>query len=106
MSVVKLLFDSKRETISIWVEGQLYDPIAHNVGHWRATESIFIDMQGDYLGEILDENRLVRNRSSPWIRENFGRHGNCGNIGRLGSLGRVAIMTLPFGFEDVDVRSN
>jgi hypothetical protein len=60
----------------------------------------FIDMSGRYLGEILYENRLLRNPSSPYQSVNFGVYGNYGNIGNYGNPGNYGSIGLPAGHED------
>jgi hypothetical protein len=99
--VMQFLFDSNGKHIANWVDEQLYAPKGQNIGHWRAPEKIFIDMEGQYLGEVFNKDRLVRYRQSPWVRLNFGRYGNYGNIGNFGSPGQSGTIVLPIGFEDV-----
>jgi hypothetical protein len=65
-------------------------------------EQIFIDMRGRYLGELSGEDRLVRQRNSPYRSVNFGVYGNYGNVGNYGNPGRYGRIALPGGYEDVE----
>ena len=38
-------------------------------------------MSGQYLGEVVYQNRLMYNLNSPYRSTNFGNYGNYGNVG-------------------------
>lgn len=82
---MKYLFDGHGHHIANMVNGQLHAPAGQNVGHYLENRDIFIDLIGGYLGEIVDEDRLVRHRNSPHRSVNYGAYGNYGNIGRYNS---------------------
>ena len=65
MGKMKYLFDSKGRHIANFINNQLYAPTGENIGHYLEKEEIFIDFSGRYLGEIILDNRLMYNRSSP-----------------------------------------
>jgi hypothetical protein len=95
------LFNSKGQHIANFVNGQLHAPTGQNIGHYLENEGIFIDMSGRYLGEIVQTNRLMYNRSSPYkdmTYANFGNFGNAGNYGNPGNYGNIGTVD---GFEDV-----
>jgi hypothetical protein len=77
-SSVQYLFNSRGQHIANFVSGQLHAPTGQNVGHYLGSQSIFIDMQGRYLGEIVSENRLMYRRNSPHPSVNYGSYGNMG----------------------------
>ena len=54
------LHDSHGRHIANFVSGQLHDVQGRNIGHYLENEGIFINMQGYYLGEIVDKRRLLQ----------------------------------------------
>jgi hypothetical protein len=58
-------------------------------------------MEGHYLGEIVQSNRLVYNRNSPYINASYGNYGNYGNVGNYGNPGNYGRISLPSGYEDI-----
>jgi hypothetical protein len=64
-------------------------------------QGIFIDMHGRYLGEIIQGNRLMRNRSSQYGSTNFGSYGNYGNVGNYGNPGNYGSIGSIGGYEDI-----
>jgi hypothetical protein len=98
---VKYLFNSRGKHIASLVNGQLHAPTGKNIGHYLEQEKIFIDMRGRYLGELVYEDRLLRNRSSPYLAVSFGSHGNYGNAGNYGNPGNHGSIGTVGGFEDV-----
>jgi len=99
---LQYLFDSQGQHIANFVNGQLHAPTGQNIGHFLEAQSIFIDMHGGYLGEIVHENRLLRRRNSSHQSVNYGNYGNYGNVGNCGNPGNYGSIGLPGGFEDVD----
>jgi hypothetical protein len=81
---MEYLFNSRGQHIANLVNNQLHAPTGKNIGHFLEKQNIFIDMQGHYLGEIIYDDRLVYNRSSPHKNTNFGVYGNYGNVGNYG----------------------
>ena len=96
------LHNSRGDHIANVVNNQLHSTRGSNVGHYLPARGIFIDMHGRYLGEILYNNRLVYNRSSPYRSVNFGVYGNYGNVGNYGNYGNYGSIALPAGYQDVD----
>lgn len=101
--MVNFLFNSRGQHIANEKDGQLHSTKGLNIGHYRENEQIFIDMNGRYLGEIVQDDRLVYNRNSPYRSMNFGIYGNHGNIGNYGNPGNCGIVSLPSGFEDIPI---
>ena len=60
------LHDSHGRHIANFVSGQLHDVQGRNIGHYLENEGIFINMQGYYLGEIVDKRRLLYNNNSAY----------------------------------------
>lgn len=100
---MRYLCNSRGQHIANEVNGQLHSPRGANVGHYLKNERIFIDMDGHYLGELIYDNRLVSNRSSPYRSVNFGIYGNYGNVGNYGNPGNYGSVSLPSGYEDIDI---
>lgn len=98
---MKYLFNSKGKHIANLVDGQLHARTGKNIGHYLEQEKIFIDMRGRYLGELVHEDRLMRNKSSPYRSVNFGSYGNYGNVGNYGNPGNHGSIGAIGGFEDV-----
>jgi hypothetical protein len=98
---MQYLFNSRGQHIANFVNGQLHAPTGQNIGHYLESQSIFIDMQGRYLGEIISENRLMYRRNSPHRSVNYGSYGNYGNVGNYGNPGNYGSIGTPGGFEDV-----
>ena len=96
------LFDAAGLHIANRVGDQLHAPSGPNIGHWRETEKIFIDMSGRYLGEIVGNDRLMYRSNSPYRSTNFGNYGNRGNAGNYGNPGRRGSIGSVGGFTDVD----
>lgn len=94
------LFDSHGKHIANFVRKQLHAPTGQNIGHYLERQDIFIDMSGQYLGEIVQKNRLMYNRQSPYRSVNFGNHGNYGNVGNYGNPGNHGSIGIG-GYEDI-----
>ncbi len=69
------LYNSRGNHIANEVNGELHEPAGKNIGHFLTREGIFIDMRGCYLGEIVLNDRLMRNRNSRHNSVNFGSRG-------------------------------
>lgn len=59
-------------------------------------------MSGHYLGEIVHQNRLMYNLSSPYRSVNFGNYGNYGNVGNYGNPGNYGSIGSIGGYRDVE----
>lgn len=100
---MKYLFSSKGKHIANFVNGQLHATTGPNVGHYLENQDIFIDMSDRYIGEIVHDNRLMSNRSSPYRSTNFGNYGNYGNVGNYGNPGNYGSIGTVSGYEDVSL---
>jgi hypothetical protein len=98
---MKNLFNSNGEHIANFINEQLYLPSGANIGHFLKDQNIFIDMNGKYLGEIVQNNRLMRRTNSSYSSINFGSYGNYGNIGNYGNPGNYGSIGSVGGYEDV-----
>jgi len=98
---MEFLFNSRGQHIANYVNGQLHAPTGQNIGHYMESEKVFIDMSGRYLGEIVQDNRLMYNRSSPYKSVNFGSYGNYGNVGNYGNPGNYGSIGIIGGYEDI-----
>lgn len=98
---MKFLFDGGGRHIANLVNNQLHSPSGENVGHFLGAEKIFIDMSGNYLGEIVHENRLMYNRGSSHCSVNYGNRGSYPNAGNFGSADNCGTIGKVGGFEDI-----
>jgi len=98
---MKPLFSSRGEHIANLVNGRLHATTGQNIGHPMEGGQFFIDMRGRYLGEIVREDRLMRNRNSPHQSVNYGSYGNYGNVGNYGNYGNRGSIGSIGGFEDI-----
>ncbi len=99
---MKYLFNSRGEHIANLIGDQLHAPSGRNIGHRIEAQGIFIDMQGRYLGEIVQNNRLMYNHSSGYQSTNFGSYGDYGNAGNYGNPGNVGDIGSIAGYRDVE----
>jgi hypothetical protein len=98
---MKYLFNSHGQHVANFVNGQLHSPTGQNIGHYLEDSAVFIDMSGGYLGEIIKENRLLRQLNSPHKSVNYGSLGNYGNAGNYGNPGNYGSIGVTGGFEDI-----
>lgn len=99
---MKDLHDMNGKHIANFVNGQLHNVRGTNIGHYLEHEQIFIDMHGRYLGEIVNEDRLLYYKASPYMNTNFGIYGNYGNIGNCGNHGNIGRISFP-GYVGVEI---
>ncbi len=100
---MKFLFNSRGKHIANEVNDQLHAPTGKNIGHYLEQQKIFIDRKGKYLGEIVHNDRLMYNKTSPYKSTNFGVYGNYGNAGNYGNPGNHGNIGSVGGFEDIPV---
>lgn len=98
---MKYLFDSGGRHVANLVNDQLHSPTGENVGHFLEAKKIFVDMSGDYLGEVIFENRLMYNRSSAHCSVNHGKRGNYPNAGNFGKADNCGTIGKVGGYEDI-----
>lgn len=98
---MEFLFNSRGQHIANLVNGQLHAPTGENIGHFMQNQNIFIDMSGRYLGELIQGNRLMYNRTSPHRNVSYGSYGNYGNVGNYGNPGNYGSIGSIGGYEDV-----
>lgn len=96
------LCNSHGQHIANEVNGQLHAPTGENIGHFLKDYGFFIDMSGRYLGEIVNQNRLLLNTSCPYTSTNFGVYGNYGNVGNYGNPGNFGSIGVIGGFKDIE----
>lgn len=99
---MEFLFNSNGQHIANFVNGQLHAPSGQNIGHYMENQNIFIDMSGRYLGEIIQNNRLMYNLSSPHKSVNYGSYGNYGNVGNYGNPGNYGSFGLIGGYDNIE----
>lgn len=99
---MEYLFNSRGKHIANLINGQLHAPSGKNIGHYMEAHGILIDMSGRYLGEIIQDNRLMFNRFSPHTRLAYGIYGNYGNAGNYGNPGNYGYIGIPGGYRNID----
>ena len=57
---MEFLFDSKSHNIANLVNNQLQAPNGQHIGNYLKND-ILVDMSGSYIGEIVQNNRLMYN---------------------------------------------
>jgi hypothetical protein len=58
---VEFLFDSESQNIANLVNNQLNSPYGEHIGTYLEEDNILVDTAGRYLGEIVQNNRLMYN---------------------------------------------
>ena len=92
---MQYLFDSSGRHIANRAGRRLYAPTGEHIGYYLPARAIFVDLSGQYLGEIRRGNRLMKKASPPWRDRSFSMPGEsrdheaCGLHESLGSVGRV-----------------
>ncbi|MFQ3871525.1 hypothetical protein ABLV94_13150 [Staphylococcus sp. Mo2-7] len=100
---MKYLFDSKGNHIANVINDNLFSVKGINIGHCVTDLNIFIDIYGKYIGEIIYEDRLMYNKSSPFKNKKFGIYGETSNGGIYGiPRGRHSIGNIT-GYTDTNL---
>ena len=99
---IEYLFNSHGKHIANSQRGALYSTAGHNIGHYLKKEQVYIDLNGSYLGELFEDNRLVFNELSQYCKLAFGSHGNIGSIGSQGNPGGIGSTLLPSNLRDIE----
>ncbi len=99
---MKRYYDQQGHHIANEVNGRLYAPSGANIGRYIENAGVFVDISGRYLGEVVNGDRLLSNRSSGYRSTNFGNAGNAGSIGNAGNPGNAGSIGSIGGFENID----
>jgi hypothetical protein len=59
---MEFLFDSKSQNIANLVNNQLHTPNGQHIGNYLKND-ILVDKSGAYIGEIVQNNRLMYNEN-------------------------------------------
>lgn len=81
----------------------LFNNDAEPVGWFPWDDEDAYSMDGDYLGTVVDDERLLRRTYQPY-RGYVGTPGHVGYVGYAGSAGRLSYMGYRSGFEDIPPR--
>lgn len=98
---MQYLFNSKGQHIANLRQEKLYAPTGENIGHYLEKEKIVIDVKGRYLGEIIQDNRLVVNPVSPLRYSQHAALGNHGQGGQFGYAGQHGQLNFGQAYQDV-----
>lgn len=98
---MQLLFDSRGTFIATEEGGHLHSRAGGNIGHYRQSERIYIDLLGRYLGEIVLGNRLLDNRRSPFRKAGLAVQGTYDSIGSIGNPGSAGAIEPQDGYADI-----
>lgn len=98
---MEYLFNSKGKHIATFSNGLLYNSIGRNIGCYLNNEKIFIDLQGRYLGEIINTNRLAYCVNSCYDNSNFGNQANYGMGPTYSTQNDVSAIENMHGYEDL-----
>ncbi len=99
---MRYLFNSQGQHVANSINQRLYAPNGKNIGHFVEKENVFIDLKGRYLGELVQDNRLLYNSAAAIKNSNLGLYGDHGSIGNYGDPGNYGRIGLVAGFQDVD----
>lgn len=66
------LYNSRGLHIANFLNQSLYSPTGENIGSYIPQFNIFIDLNGQYLGEIVEEHYLITKINSPFLNINLG----------------------------------
>lgn len=98
-----LLYDSDGQHIASLDSSQLYSVSGRHVGVYIDDAGIFIDLEGHYLGEIFQNDRLLEDPSSHFHKQTFPVPPKRGPIAMSPGTAQPKI-TLPAQYADVDRR--
>lgn len=100
------LYSSNGKHIANLSDGYLYNPTTgRNIGRYLDDKGIFVDPNGNYLGERFGDHRLLR-KSKAYAGENFGAYPISQPIEpheilqSFGDIGSIA------GFDDIQIPDN
>ena len=97
------LYDSDGQHIATLDSSQLYSVSGRHVGAYSDDEGIFIDLHGRYLGEIVQNDRLFDDRTSPFHEQTFPAPPERTTIATAVQEAQPRI-TMPERYADVDRR--
>jgi hypothetical protein len=95
------LYNSGGEHIAVAVNGYIFSPEGKNLGRYQADFEVFVDRTGRYMGQIYEENRLVRDANFRYASFNFGDKGNEGDRAGWGRTADIFRTLLPPYLDDV-----
>jgi hypothetical protein len=95
------LFNSEGRYIANWIGNRLYTPSGKHIGHYLQSKTIFVDLAGHYLGEVVHGNRLMLKRSSPFRGMDFGRQREFGEVRVRSHPGHLGDVDVPRVYDDV-----
>lgn len=95
------LFNSAGEHVATVCGKAIYTPEGQNIGRWNEELGVYLDRNGSYLGEIVEENRLARDPNWHYRHMNFGDRGNEGDRSGWGRRPDIGPAVLPRGWDDV-----
>lgn len=98
---VKFLYDSQGSPVASLINNNLYSNEGKYIGYFLAEYNIFVSQNGNYLGEIVFDNRLLFNEYSPYRFTNFGATGTPGNVGSYANPGNISAIPLPAGYSNI-----
>ena len=65
------LYDSEGQHIATLDSSQLYSVFGRHIGEYLDDAGIFVDLEGRYLGEIVQNDRLLDDPTSPFHEQTF-----------------------------------
>jgi hypothetical protein len=99
---MKYLFNLHGVHIANGVDDQLYTDKGLHIGCFLKDYEIFIDLKGQYLGEIIFDNRLLFKSDSIYKNFCFGNYLKFNSIEYLGTPGFLGIIAQPSCYENVE----
>jgi hypothetical protein len=97
------LFNSRGEHIAVAWNENLYLPNGKHIGRWAADLAVYLDRKGNYLGIVVEENRLVADKNWQFRNMNFGDRGNEGDRPGWTKKRDIDAVAMPKWLEDVSL---
>lgn len=95
------LFNSFGYHVATVYEGNIYTPEGKNLGRFEEELGVFLSLNGRYMGQIVEENRLALDTNWQFRHISFGLLGDSGSRAGWGRQADIGRCVLPKDFEDV-----
>jgi hypothetical protein len=98
---MEYFFNYSGKNIAIALDKQLYTPQGNHIGRYVPGQNIYVDLKGNYLGQVPFANRLLRSEIYSFDGINFGEIESFGNIGDIGVVGHGGSIEPIEGFSNI-----
>lgn len=98
-----MFYNYNGQFIATAISEQLYSPHGDHLGRYIPSHKIYVDLKGNYLGQVPFANRLLRSDLYSFDEINFGEIESFGNIGYIGDIGSGGEIEEIDGFSDITI---